>query len=228
MIDFPDSKRARIIAGFFFAFFLSGIRVPFFLRVIFTGSLTQPVRRLNRQDKTALFGHLFHTCYEKLHRYAYTLLQDSEEANDIVQSAFTRLWEKRESVTFDADIQGYLYTSVHNLSLNHIRKGRSKTRYLQYKGSQPAYFPGSGADDKALATELAFRIMQATEALPEQCRIIFLKSREEGKKYAEIAAELGIAVKTVEAQMSKALRLLRAELADYLVLILLLMYIHMK
>ncbi len=180
------------------------------------------------QDKTDLFRHLFHTCYERLHRYAYTLIQDNEEANDIVQTAFTRLWEKRDTVAFEADVPGYLYTSVHNLCLNQIRKAKSSSRYLQYKSrDQDQYEPG-GTDHKALAAELRQRIAAATNALPEQCRIIFLKSREEGKKYAEIAAELGIAVKTVEAQMSKALRLLREELADYLVLLILLLYISMK
>jgi RNA polymerase sigma-70 factor (ECF subfamily) len=180
---------------------------------------------LEALDKSELFRHLFHTCYEKLHRYAYTLLQDSQDANDIVQSAFTRLWEKRDTVIFEEDIKGYLYRSVYHLSLNHIRKDRAKARYVQYKEKDHDHLAQGGAELKTLATELGERISLAIGALPEQCRIVFLKSREEGKKYSEIAEELGISVKTVEAQMSKALRLLREKLADYLVLILVLIYI---
>lgn len=83
-----------------------------------------------------------------------------------------------------------------------------------------------GAEQQALARELEKHISLATGALPEQCRVIFLKSREEGKKYAEIAAELNISIKTVEAQMSKALRLMREKLADYLPTIVIMWYLH--
>jgi RNA polymerase sigma-70 factor (ECF subfamily) len=181
---------------------------------------------LNKLAKTELFRQLFHTHYENLHRYAYTFLKDSQNANDIVQSVFTRLWEKRDTVTFDEDIKGYLYTAVHNRCLNNIRNERTKARYMEYKKTDAGSFIQDGTAYKVLVTELSKRIAQATAALPEQCRIIFLKSREEGKKYAEIAAELGISVKTVETQMSKALRILREKLADYLVLLLLLLHIN--
>lgn len=180
---------------------------------------------MKKQDKSELFLHLFHTCYERLHRYAYTLLRDSEEANDIVQTVFARLWEKRQSVVFEDDIKGYLYRSVHNLSMNVIRKEGARDKYMSYKNADRDSFMQGGTEQQTMARELENRISLATAALPEQCRIIFLKSREEGKKYAEIAAELNISVKTVEAQMSKALRLMREKLADYLLTTIILWYI---
>lgn len=181
---------------------------------------------MEKQDKSELFLHLFHTCYEKLHRYAYTLVKDSEEANDIVQTVFARLWEKRETVVFEEDIKGYLYRSVHNLSMNIIRKEGARDRYMSYRGGDRDNFIRGGTEQQTLARELEKHIALATVALPEQCRVIFLKSREEGKKYAEIAAELDISVKTVEAQMSKALRIMREKLADYLITALLIVYIN--
>lgn len=174
---------------------------------------------MKKHDKSELFLHLFHTCYEKLHRYAYTLLRDSEDANDIVQTAFARLWEKRDTVVFEEDIKGYLYRSVHNLCMNNIRKEGARDRYMSYKSGDKDHFVRGGTEQQALVRELEKKIAQATHALPEQCRVIFLKSREEGKKYAEIATELAISVKTVEAQMSKALRIMREMLADYLLTI---------
>ncbi|MCF6402482.1 RNA polymerase sigma-70 factor [Chitinophaga filiformis] len=181
---------------------------------------------MEKRDKSELFLHLFHTCYEKLHRYAYTLLRDSEEANDIVQTVFARLWEKREAVVFEEDIKGYLYRSVYNLCMNNIRKDGARDRYMSYKTGDKDNIMQGGTEQQTLARELEKHIIQATGALPEQCRIIFLKSREEGKKYAEIAAELNISVKTVEAQMSKALKLMREKLADYLLTILILLHIN--
>lgn len=181
---------------------------------------------LKNRDKSELFLHLFHTCYEKLHRYAYTLLRDSDEANDIVQTVFTRLWEKQETVAFEEDIKGYLYRSVYNGCMNNIRKDGARDRYVSYKAGNMDHFTQGSTEQQTLAKELEKRIVQATGALPEQCRIIFLKSREEGKKYAEIAAELDISIKTVEAQMSKALKLMREKLADYLLTIFLILYIN--
>jgi len=181
---------------------------------------------LEKRDKSELFLQLFHTCYEKLHRYAYTLLRNSEEANDVVQTVFARLWEKRDTLVFEEDIKGYLYRSVYNGCMNNIRKEGARDRYMSYKTGDRDHFMQGGAEQQTLARELETRILQATGALPEQCRIIFLKSREEGKRYAEIAAELGISVKTVEAQMSKALKLMREKLADYLLTIVLILHMH--
>ncbi|PWV53275.1 RNA polymerase sigma-70 factor [Chitinophaga sp. S165] len=181
---------------------------------------------MKKQDKSELFLQLFHTCYERLHRYAYTLLRDSEEANDIIQTVFARLWEKRETVIFEDDIKGYLYRSVHNLSMNVIRKEGARNRYMSYKNGDKDSLMQGGTEQQTLTRELEQHISRATGALPEQCRIIFLKSREEGKKYAEIATELNISVKTVEAQMSKALRLMREKLADYLLTVIILWYIN--
>lgn len=164
------------------------------------------------RTRDAEFKQLFHDYYEKLHYYAYTLLKQEEEAGDVVQTAFVHLWEKMDGLEHGENIPGYLYRSVHNLSLNVLRQRRSISRAQR----DPAYAgPGSASDDagdKLSGAEWAGRIKAAIDALPEQCRLIFRKSRYEDKKYAEIAGELGISVKTVEVQMSKALKILRSKL----------------
>jgi RNA polymerase sigma-70 factor (ECF subfamily) len=83
--------------------------------------------------------------------------------------------------------------------MNVIRKEGARDRYMSYKHSDKDSYMQVGTEQQTLARELEKHISLATNALPEQCRVIFLKSREEGKKYAEIAMELGISVKTVEA-----------------------------
>lgn len=169
------------------------------------------------------FRQLFITYYEKLHRYAFTLLKDEEAANDAVQSIFTRLWEKQGAIILEEGIKNYLYRSIHNHCLNVIRQGNSKEKYTLFQTHSHQNKSLSGQpEDQMVARELQIRIKTAMESLPAQCKIVFLKSRDEGKKYAEIATELNISIKTVEAQMGKALKILREKLQEYLVILLVL------
>lgn len=164
---------------------------------------------------TSDFSAVFHTWYEKLHRYAYTILKDQDEASDTVQFVFTRLWERWEELDDTEELGPYLYRAIHNQSLNRIRKVgnmRNFTAWLN-QGAPPVQ---NDAGNKLAIAELNTRIAAALDALPPQCRLIFTMSREQDKKYAEIAQALSISVKTVETQMSKALRILREKLADYI------------
>ncbi|WP_423737471.1 RNA polymerase sigma-70 factor [Chitinophaga caseinilytica] len=163
------------------------------------------------------FQSVFHTWYGKLHRYAHTLLKDPDEASDAVQAVFSRLWEKMEELKDLEDIGPYLYRSVHNHCLNRIRKEGNGKKYADWLARHDAGTTGDAGAKLAVA-ELSARIGEALDALPPQCRLIFTLSREQGKKYAEIAETLSLSVKTVETQMSKALRILREKLADYIAL----------
>lgn len=169
------------------------------------------------------FRQLFITHYEKLHRYAYTLLKNEATASDAVQSVFTRLWEKQGAIILDEGIKNYLYRSIHNHCLNIIRQGNNKEKYTLYQAHNNQKTSISGEpEEQMVARELQTRIRQAMESLPTQCKVVFLKSREEGKKYTEIATELNISIKTVEAQMGKALKILREKLQEYLVIFIIL------
>lgn len=151
---------------------------------------------------------LFKTHYEQLHRYAFTVLKNTEEAKDIVQAVFLNLWEKRESLNINTSPRAYLFRSVYHECLNHIQKNDTRNRHHTAASdpdshTEPLLFT---AEEEQLTRE---RINKVLDELPPQCREVFIKSRAEQKKYTEIAAELGIAVKTVEAHMSKALKLIR-------------------
>jgi RNA polymerase sigma-70 factor (ECF subfamily) len=167
---------------------------------------------MNESLGPELFEQLFHTYYEKLHYYAYTILKDSEEASDIVQTAFVKLWEKMGEIDIHDNLGGYLYRSVHNLSLNLLRQDKNRRKYVTAQRRDSDAWTVNDTRDKLLVSEWGTRIKEAMDSLPTQCGIIFRKSREEGKKYSEIAGELGISVKTVEVQMGKALKLLRSKL----------------
>jgi RNA polymerase sigma-70 factor (ECF subfamily) len=148
--------------------------------------------------------YYFHEYSERLCRYAFTLLRDNDEAKDAVQAVFLKFWEKAAELDSNQSIKSYLYTSVHNHCLNVQRHQKVKARHLA-TAKEPIY----DMEEAMSQHDLDQRVMNSLKYLPPRCRRIFEMSRLEGKKYAAIAAELRISVKTVEAQMGKALKILR-------------------
>jgi RNA polymerase sigma-70 factor, ECF subfamily len=167
----------------------------------------------HKQAYTTVEDHYkqcFHEYFEKLFGYAFTIVKDNAEAKDIVQSAFIKLWEKRETLNFAVAARAYLYTTVYHLSLNTVRNRKVRESHLPNIAPTGITTSISTAEEK----EIRERIRQAIDTLPPRCREVFCKSRLEGKKYASIADEMNISVKTVEVQMGKALKALREQLAD--------------
>ncbi|GAA4821536.1 RNA polymerase sigma-70 factor [Algivirga pacifica] len=170
-------------------------------------------QRLSDSDPKAL-EQLFQDYYEGLCQYAFSYMGDTENAEEIAQELFCQLWEKREQLQISTSIKAYLYGSVRNNCLHQLRKLKVRSNYQQevLKVQTDTYFP----QDILVELELSEKIQQCLNNLPEQRQKIFRMSRFEGKKYKEIAEELGLSIKTVEAQMGKALSTLRVDLAEYL------------
>jgi RNA polymerase sigma-70 factor (ECF subfamily) len=124
------------------------------------------------------------------------------------------LWRRRETLAADGSAQAYLFQATRNRVLNHLRHLKIEQRSEpEIRGDSPS----TPRADAALAhEELNVAVQQAVQSLPDRCREVFELSRVHGLKYAEIARQLGISVKTVEAQMGKALRTLRERLAAWL------------
>ena len=177
---------------------------------------------------TGSFEALFKANFKGLHAYAATIVTDGDAAEDIVQQTFMKLWERRDTMHEIDSLPAYLYRSVYNASLNYLKHVKVKAAYQQYATHQMnADAQQNTASSPAAVKELEGRIDAALKDLPEQCRTIFQMSRFEELKYREIADRLGLSVKTIEAQMGKALRILRMKLVDYLpaaLLLLLLLY----
>ena len=174
----------------------------------------QQWNELKEGDITA-FEMFFRTYYQPLCNYAYSFIHDKDEAEEIVQSTFLSVWEKRDSLEIRTSLKSYLYTMVRNTSLNVIKHEKIKQKYV---GEALALEERSheGVAQAVISSELEERIQQAIQVLPEQCRMVFKLSRFEELKYAEIAEELGISIKTVENHMGKALKIMREQLKDYL------------
>ena len=177
-------------------------------------------------DKSA-FEELFRSLFPGLVIFARKYVPDQDTAKEIVHNVFLNLWEKREKVDTRASLKSYLFTSVHNRCLNFIRdeKKFDRDEFLFQRLDSTEFADGT---DRLEEQELEQRIFDALQALPEKCREVFTLNRFEGLKYGEVAEKLGISVKTVEAQMSKALKILREKLADYLTILILFMINHLN
>ena len=171
------------------------------------------LRRVRAGDEAA-YDAVFRTWYPVLVRVAAALVRDADAAEEVAQDVMHELWRRREGLQEDLSIRAYLLRSVRNRSLTHLRHLR--VRRDSEGDVEALYDAPQGADQPIVAAELAAAAQVAFDELPPRCREVFELSRVRGLKYAEIAATLGISQKTVEAQMGKALRIMRERLAPWL------------
>lgn len=178
----------------------------------------QLVIRMKLGDEQA-FELFFRKYYVQLCAFANKFLNDPEEAREIVQDVFAQIWEGRDEIDPERSMKSYVFMITQNRSLNKLRRKKVESLYTEiYKLVYIEHLEFSPVECLT-AREMEDQIVQSISKLPTECRKVFELSRIEGLKYKEIAFNLHISVKTVEAQMSKALRILRIELSDYLILL---------
>ncbi len=163
-----------------------------------------------RNGKEEAFNKAFDLYYSRLCFYTDKILHDFDLSRSVAQQVFVDLWIKRERLQVDS-LQSYLYKSVRNASLDMLKHKKAESKYLSTLEREESV----QLADLMEEAELADRINRAIQRLPEKCREIFVLCRFEELKYAEIATRLNISVKTVEMQVSIALKKLRKELSDY-------------
>ena len=161
------------------------------------------------------FELLFRSHFREMCLISVRYVRDMEVSREIVQEAFMSLWEKRNTIDPSKPVKAYVATTVRNKSLNYLRDNK------KFDGRLPGHenlIPEETAElsDPLVAQEIRQKIKTATDLLPEKCREIFLMNRNQQLKYQEIAEKLGISVKTVETQMSKALQHMRDHLREFL------------
>ena len=170
-----------------------------------------------KDEKT--FEFIFRSHYAQLAGFAVGYVGDRDEAEEIVQEMFSRIWIRHETLEIRTSIKSYLFGAVRNACLNYLKHQAIKQKYVDRQLHQDQPEP----TDFLELDELTERIQKGMDRLPKKCREIFELSRYEGLKYQEIADHLGLSIKTVENQMGNALRILREELGEYLPIALLLM-----
>ncbi|WP_319480178.1 RNA polymerase sigma-70 factor [uncultured Draconibacterium sp.] len=180
---------------------------------------------LFRSGDEQVFKLIFENNYERIVGFCMQFIPDREEAKNIAQQAFVKLWTNREEVNTLNGIRAFLYTAAKTECLNFLRHEKYIQNYQKNTLENREKILNqeileSFKFDKLEYQELEEMIQNALEKLPEKCRQVFVKSRFEYKKNREIAEELGIAQKSVESNITRALKILRKELKDILPLVL--------
>ena len=168
-----------------------------------------------RAGQESALDTLFRTHYAYLCQSVYRVLPDRNMAEDLVQEVFYELWRKRENLHIQQSVRAYLRRAAVNKTLNYIRDQRllvedEESMPLGVASTQP------GAVQQMEVQELKEQMYAAIDALPERCRLVFVLSRFEHLSNKDIADQLTVSVKTVENQMTKALKILRSAMGDYL------------
>jgi len=159
------------------------------------------------------FEMLFKHYYAPLVVYACKYVGEIDVAREIVQDFFVKLYEKRNTIAIDISIKSYLYRAVYNSCINYIKQRNIQDRHLRNIDMDKD--DEENLENEINKVELQQKIFEIIESLPAKCRRIFKMNRLEGLKNEEIAQQLNLSKRTVETQISKALKILRGKLTDY-------------
>lgn len=165
------------------------------------------------------FELLYRKYFVRLCAFANKFLSDPQTSEEVVQDIFLKLWENRTSLRSDGSGKSFLFQAVHNKSLNLLAHQKVVNRYSEMIRVVYSNAEEFDVHESLMAKELNSRIQAIINDLAPECKKIFLMSRSEGKKHQEIAEELNISIKTVETQINRALKKLRSELSDYMVIL---------
>ena len=176
----------------------------------------------NNISSIQLFSEFFHENQEKFLSFAYSYIRDRQEAEDILMESMITLWENRDKWEEDSNLHGLLLTIIKNKALNYLAHLQVRLRAEEEinSHSQRELDLRISTPDTIIDSEIQHIVQKALKRMPNQSRQIFILSRYQNTPNKKIAEQLGISVKSVEFHITKALKILRTELKDYLVSIL--------
>lgn len=168
-------------------------------------------RKVKKGDRQA-FETIFKSYYSPLLRYAISIVRNESVAEEIIQEIFIYLWEKREEIELRSALKSYLFTSVRYKAINYIKLELPK----QQATTDLEGIAGMAQPEMTInePERLKMKIQYAIDQLPQKCKNVFVLSRYGSMTYKEIAEELHLSIKTVENQMSIALKKLRETLKE--------------
>ena len=171
------------------------------------------IEKMKAGDRES-FNQVFRRYYSPMVRFCIRYVADSDLASEIVQDLFVKLWSNREKISFNTSFESYMLTSVRNSALTYINKERSHAEANLRIYSEES--DNTDPSETLQSNNLEESYRKILKDMPEKRREVFLASRYDGLKYSEIAEKLGISQKTVEAQMSAAIKQLKDGLKAYL------------
>lgn len=188
------------------------------------------IKALGEQRENIKFEDIYLSYFSKMKHFATEYVISDEDAENIVQDVFVELWENKEMLNMHMNLIAYLFTTIKNKCLNHMRhkivvQNTATKMQEEYLISLRMNLDSLEAFDNKLFSDQDIEkiINRALDSLPEKCRTIFFMSKIEGKKQKEIAQELNISINAVGTQIGIAYKKLRTELKDYLPIMLFLL-----
>jgi RNA polymerase sigma-70 factor (family 1) len=164
------------------------------------------------QGKEGGLNYLYRAYHRALTHFATQILTDTDTAEDLVEDAFIKLWERRAVLTITGSIRAYLYTTVRNASIDHLRREKLKVGYVKEiqatveKEEPPVVH-------RIIEAETLRQVYASMQTLPPKCGQVFRMFYLEEKSLNEIASELNLSLSTVKSQKGRAVRLLRQKLS---------------
>ena len=212
-----------VLFQFFFVIFIL-LLLPALCNIVKTpldSNSSLLINRLMEGEETA-YAHVVEHYHHQLCVYAASLTKDRDVAEDLVQNVFIKLWKRRERLNVKVSLTSMLYKAVFNEFVDFYRNRttvmKAEERYYEHLDAIVREY-----DDTSIETAIKM-VFEAIETLPERCREIFILSKKDGLTNTEIAGHLGISVKTVEGQISKAFKFLRDTLGEQIKPILFLLF----
>ena len=170
------------------------------------------IRAIQKGDRK-VFATLIEIYYEETFWYAKSLSRNDALAKDLTQEVFYKLWSKRKKIKDEVVIKGWLFRSVRNKFLDHVKKNRRQTQLLETTLADTLDTFIQRHNDEGMSKKLAI-IEKEIQNLPKKCHEVFLLSKKEGLTNNEIAEHLGISLKTVEGHLTKALKTLKEKVIE--------------
>ena len=168
--------------------------------------IQQLLQKIQFLDDQTSFKQLYQLLFFKLYQFAYSFVQSKESAEEVVNDVFLGVWQKRKTLDTINNINVYLYVAVKNASLNYLRKKKLNVPLSLNDLAVHHLRVTSNPESMMITRELESSIRKAIEQLPPKCKIIFKMIKYDGLSYKEVAAILGISVKTVDTQLYIALK----------------------
>jgi RNA polymerase sigma-70 factor (ECF subfamily) len=170
------------------------------------------LQKIQLFDDQQAFKELYQLFFFRLYQFAYSFTRHKESAEEIVNDVFLSLWEKRKRLDGISNIRLYLYVSVKNTSLNHLRKNKMALPLSVDDLAANHLHLAADPESAMITREMSERIREAIDALPGRCRLIFKLVKEDGLSYKEASRILDISVKTVDTQLYLAMKKLSLSL----------------
>lgn len=168
-----------------------------------------------KQSNQLVFEEVYYRYHERFYFYILKKTRSEELAEEVVQTAFMKIWEKRASLSDEFPVEVQIARIARSLMIDFLRKKATERKYLhQLQHSAESVI----SYDTLASKQLIEKVESTIDNLSPECKKIFTLSREEGLSYREIAEQLSISPKTVESQMSKALKAVRKAVALFLIL----------